>query len=58
MEENAICSGQNNLPAIVGDSLNIINRVSIPTRCIFFFGSLSQKNLQVKCAWLGTIWDG
>jgi hypothetical protein len=38
--------------------LNRTNRVSIPTRCIFFFGSLSRKNLQVKRAWLGTIWDG
>jgi hypothetical protein len=38
--------------------LNRINRVSIPTRCIFFFGSLSRKNLQVKRAWLGTIWNG
>jgi hypothetical protein len=38
--------------------LNRINRVSIPIRCIFFFGSLSRKNLQVKCAWLGAIWDG
>jgi hypothetical protein len=41
-----------------GPRLNIINSVIIPTRCIFFFGSLSQKNLQVKRAWLGTIWDG
>jgi hypothetical protein len=41
-----------------GPRLNRINRVSIPTRCIFFFGSLSRKNLQVKCAWLGAIWDG
>jgi hypothetical protein len=23
----------------------------------YFFGSLSRKNLQVKCAWLGAIWD-
>jgi hypothetical protein len=38
--------------------LNIINRVSIPTRCILFLGSLSRKNLQVKHAWLGAIWDG
>jgi hypothetical protein len=38
--------------------LNRINRVSIPTRCIFFFGSLSRKNLPVKRAWLGAIWDG
>jgi hypothetical protein len=38
--------------------LNRINRVFIPTRCIFFFGSLSRKNLQVKRAWLGAIWDG
>jgi hypothetical protein len=37
---------------------NRINRVSIPTRCIFFFGSLSRKNLQVKRAWLRAIWDG
>jgi hypothetical protein len=41
-----------------GPRLNRINRVSIPTKCIFFFGSLSRKNLQVKCAWLGAIWDG
>jgi hypothetical protein len=41
-----------------GPRLNRINRVFIPTMCIFFFGSLSQKNLQVKCAWLGAIWDG
>jgi hypothetical protein len=40
-----------------GPRLNRINRVSIPTRCIFFFGSLSRKNLQVKRAWLGAIWD-
>jgi hypothetical protein len=26
----------------------------VPT---LFFGSLSRKNLQVKCAWLGAIWD-
>jgi hypothetical protein len=38
--------------------LNRINRVSIPTRCIFFFESLFRKNLQVKRAWLGAIWDG
>jgi hypothetical protein len=30
--------------------LNRINRVIISTRCIFFFGSLSRKNLQVKRA--------
>jgi hypothetical protein len=24
----------------------------------YFFGSLSRKNLQVKCAWLGAISDG
>jgi hypothetical protein len=41
-----------------GPRLNRINRVIISTRCIFFFGSLSQKNLQVKRAWLGAIWDG
>jgi hypothetical protein len=41
-----------------GLRLNIINRVFIPIRCIFFFGSLSRKHLQVKCAWLGAIWDG
>jgi hypothetical protein len=41
-----------------GPRLNKINRVFIPTRCIFFFGSLSRKNLQVKRAWLGAIWDG
>jgi hypothetical protein len=41
-----------------GPRLNRINRVSIPTRCIFFFESLSRKNLQVKRAWLGAIWDG
>jgi hypothetical protein len=33
-----------------GLRLNIINSVIIPTRCIFFFGSLSRKNLQVKRA--------
>jgi hypothetical protein len=38
-----------------GPRLNRINRVFIPTRCIFFFGSMSQKNLQVKRAWLGAI---
>jgi hypothetical protein len=38
--------------------LNRINSVIIPTRCILFFGSLSQKNLQVKRAWLGAFWDG
>jgi hypothetical protein len=38
--------------------LNRINRVYIPTRCIFFFRSLSCKDLQVKRAWLGAIWDG
>jgi hypothetical protein len=42
----------------LGPWLNRINRISIPTRCIFFFGSLSRKNLQVKRAWLGAIWDG
>ena len=31
-----------------GPRLNRINSVIIPTRCIFFFGSLSRKNLQVK----------
>jgi hypothetical protein len=41
-----------------GPRLNRINRVSIPTRCIFSFGSLARKNLQVKRAWLGTICDG
>jgi hypothetical protein len=41
-----------------GPRLNRINSVLVPTRCIFFFGSLSRKNLQVKRAWLGTIWDG
>jgi hypothetical protein len=30
--------------------LNRINSLLIPTSCIFFFGSLSRKNLQVKCA--------
>jgi hypothetical protein len=38
--------------------LSRINSVLIPTRCIFFFGRLSLKNLQVKRAWLGAIWDG
>jgi hypothetical protein len=33
-----------------GLRLNRINSVIIPTRCIFFFGSLSRKNLQVKRA--------
>jgi hypothetical protein len=41
-----------------GPRLNRINSVIIPTRCIFFFGSISRKNLQVKRAWLGAIWDG
>jgi hypothetical protein len=41
-----------------GPRLNRINSVIIPTRCNFFFGSLSRKNLQVKRAWLGAIWDG
>jgi hypothetical protein len=41
-----------------GPRLNKINRVLISIRCIFFFGSLFRKNLQVKCAWLGAIWDG
>jgi hypothetical protein len=41
-----------------GSRLNRINRVFIPIRCIFFFGSPSRKNLQVKRAWLGAIWDG
>jgi hypothetical protein len=41
-----------------GPRLNKINRVIISTRCIFFFGNLSRKNLQVKHAWLGAIWDG
>jgi hypothetical protein len=41
-----------------GPRLNRINNVIIPTRCIFFFGSLSRKNLQFKRAWLGAIWDG
>jgi hypothetical protein len=41
-----------------GPRLNRINRVLIWTRCIFFFGSLSWRNLQVKHAWLGAIWDG
>jgi hypothetical protein len=40
-----------------GPRLNRINRVSISTRCTFFFGSLARKNLQVKRAWLGAIWD-
>jgi hypothetical protein len=38
-----------------GPRLNRINSVIIPTRCIFFFGSLYRKNLQVKRAWLGAI---
>jgi hypothetical protein len=41
-----------------GPRLNRINSVIIPSRCIFFFGSLSRKNLQVKRARLGAIWDG
>jgi hypothetical protein len=31
--------------------LNRIDRILIPTSCIFFFGSLPQKNLWVKRAW-------
>jgi hypothetical protein len=41
-----------------GPRLNRINRVFISTRCIFFFRSLYWKNLKVKRAWLGAIWDG
>jgi hypothetical protein len=41
-----------------GPRLNRINRVLISTRCIFFFGSVSWKNLQVKRVWLGAIWHG
>jgi hypothetical protein len=41
-----------------GQRLNRINRLFVSTRCIFFFGSLSRKNLHVKCAWIGAIWDG
>jgi hypothetical protein len=41
-----------------GPRLNRLNRVIISIRCIFFFGSLSRKNLQVKRALLGAIWDG
>jgi hypothetical protein len=41
-----------------GLRLNRINRVYIQIRCIFFFGSLSRTNLQVKRACLGAIWDG
>jgi hypothetical protein len=40
-----------------GPRLNRINRVSIPIRCIFFFGRLSGKKFQVKRVWLGAIWD-
>jgi hypothetical protein len=43
---------------ILAHGFNRINRVSIRTRCIFFFGSLYRKNLQVKHAWLATICDG
>jgi hypothetical protein len=42
----------------LGPGLNKINRVLISIRCIFFFGSLSWKNVQVKHAWLWGIWDG
>jgi hypothetical protein len=45
-------------PGMVISWPNRINRVSISTRCIFFFGSLSRKNLQVKRDWLGAIWNG
>jgi hypothetical protein len=41
-----------------GSSLNRINRVFIPIRCIFFYESMSWKNLQVKRVWLEAIWDG
>jgi hypothetical protein len=41
-----------------GPRLNRINRVIISIRCIFFFGNLSRKNLQVKRAQLRAIWDG
>ena len=33
------------LALVDGDILVRINRVLIPTRCIFFFRSLSRKNL-------------
>jgi hypothetical protein len=41
------------LATVDGDILaqGLIERVLIPTSCIFFFGSLSQKNLEVKRAW-------
>jgi hypothetical protein len=42
----------------LGPRLNIINIELISIRCIFYFGSLSRKNVQVKCAWLGAIWNG
>jgi hypothetical protein len=38
-----------------GPRLNRINKVIISIRCIFFFRSLSRKNLQVKRAWLEAI---
>jgi hypothetical protein len=38
-----------------GPRLNTINSVLVLTRCIFFFRSLSRKNLQVKRALLGAI---
>lgn len=31
--------------------LNRIDRILITKRCIFFFRSLSRKNLWIKCAW-------
>jgi hypothetical protein len=41
-----------------GPRLNRINSVFIPTGCIFFFGSISRKKLQVKRACIGAIWGG
>jgi hypothetical protein len=45
----------------LGPRFNRIDRILIPIRCIFFFGSLPRKNLQVKRAWpkatLGCVTD-
>jgi hypothetical protein len=35
--------------------LNRIDRIFIPSRCTFFFGSPPAKNFEVKRAWLGAI---
>jgi hypothetical protein len=37
----------------------LIEIIEYPTNKVhLFFGSLSRKNLEVKCVWFGAIWDG